>query len=74
MDSWQVAWYDARNQEQRKEFRSYLEAWEFNEQSLKGRGVVTLLTDQVPLSDRTYRSEAAAARQSEGGRRYTRKK
>lgn len=74
MESWQVSWYDARQQEHRREFATYLEAWDFNEQELKGKGEVTLLTDRAPLSDRLYKSEAAAARQMEGPVRRPAKK
>lgn len=75
VESWQVAWRDERDQEQRKEFGTYLEAWDFNEQALKGKGLVTLLTDRELVSERSYRNEAAAARQVEGApRRYAKKK
>ncbi|HWI66556.1 MAG TPA: hypothetical protein VNT75_32405 [Symbiobacteriaceae bacterium] len=69
MESWQVRWYDTRGQELRREFPTFIDAWDFNESSLKGRGEVTLLTDRQLLSERDYRSEAAAARQLEGGPR-----
>ena len=75
MESWLVRWRDSRDQEQQQEYASFLEAWTFNEESLKGKGEVTLLTDRAPISqERAFRSEAAAARQQEGSRRYVRKK
>lgn len=76
MESWLVIWRDGRDQEQRREYSTFLEAWTFNEESLRGKGEVILLTDRAPISEeRAFRSEAAAARQQEGGaRRYVRKK
>lgn len=74
METWRVRWQDSRRQEQQREFATFVEAWDFNEQELKGKGEVTLLTDRELVSERTHRSEAAAARQMEGGRRYVRKK
>lgn len=75
MESWQVAWHDQRDQEQRKEFGTFLEAWDFNEHALKGKGEVTLLTDRALVSERLYKSEAMAARQTERtARRYPKKK
>jgi hypothetical protein len=74
VETWRVCWHDSRGQEQRREFATFVEAWDFNEQELKGRGEVTLLTDRQLASDRSFRNEAAAARQVEGGRRYAKKK
>lgn len=75
MDSWEVAWRDARGEDQRREFETYLDAWTFNEEHLKGRGEVTLLTDRVVDRARPFKNEAAAAREQEGGaRRYPRRK
>lgn len=74
METWRVRWQDGRGQEQRREFAAFVEAWDFNEQELKGRGEVTLLTDRELVSERAHRSEAATARETEGGRRYVRKK
>lgn len=49
MESWLVVWRSERGEEQRREFPAFLEAWIFNEEQLKGRGEVILLTDR-PLS------------------------
>jgi hypothetical protein len=75
VESWLVVWQDQRQEEQRREFPTYMEAWDFNQTTLKGRGVVTLLTDRPLLSDHDFRNEAAAARQLEGkGRSYVPRK
>jgi len=75
VDTWLVLWRDGRDQEQRREYATFLEAWTFNEESLKGRGEVILLTDRPTLTQaRTYRSEAAAAKEMEGGRRFVPRK
>lgn len=74
METWRVRWQDGRRQEQQREFANFVEAWDFNEQELKGKGEVTLLTDRELVSERSHRSEAAAARQVEGARRYVKKK
>jgi hypothetical protein len=70
VESWLVVWED-----QRREFATFLEAWEYNQTAWKGRGVVTLLTDRPLLSDHDFKNEAAAARQVEGkGRSYVPRK
>lgn len=75
MESWEVTWLDAVGETRRQEFRSFMEAWTFNEERLKGRGEVVLLTDRPLVSDRfAARTEAEAARRLEGGRRYARRK
>ncbi|HLN63931.1 MAG TPA: hypothetical protein VK464_20610 [Symbiobacteriaceae bacterium] len=74
MESWLVVWRSERGEEQRREFPAFLEAWIFNEEQLKGRGEVILLTDRPLSRTQPARSEAAAARQTEGGRRWVRKK
>lgn len=74
METWRVRWQDGRGQEQRRDFATFVEAWDFNEQELRARGEVTLLTDRELVSERSHRSEAAAARDVEGGRRFVRKK
>lgn len=75
MDSWAVAWRNPRGEDQRREFATYLEAWTFNEEQLKGCGEVTLLTDRLVDRARPHKNEAAAAREQEGGgRRYPRRK
>jgi hypothetical protein len=69
MESWEVSWTDADGKEHRKEYANYLDAWMFNEQSLKGRGEVRLLTDRLtPSVARAARTEAEAARRLEGPR------
>gem|GEM_PF-3110049 len=75
MDIWEVSWRDAQDRPQRREFPTFDAAWLFNEQELKGKGEVRLLTDR-PLhhQDRPSRNEAENARRQEGGRRYVRKK
>jgi hypothetical protein len=75
MESWEVTWTDTAGETGRREFRSFLEAWTFNEERLKGRGEVVLLTDRPLLSDRfSARTEAEAASRLEGGRRYVRRR
>lgn len=75
VDSWRVSWRDAADAEQSREFQAYLDAWDFNEQTLRGRGEVTLLTDRPLPTQAEFRSEAAAARSLEGGgRRHAKKK
>lgn len=66
MESWLVEWRDQRDQEQRREFATFMEAWDFNESALKGRGGVTMLTDRPLASDSAFKNEAAAARRIEG--------
>lgn len=75
MESWEVSWRNERDQEIRREFATFLEAWTYNETELRGRGEVVLLTDRPLPSDRRHpaRSEAEAARRQEGKRRYVRR-
>lgn len=72
-DLWRVTWIDEQEREQSRTFREYLAAWTFNEEVLKGRGEVTLVTDRPLASDRGRRSEADQARSRESHRRRSRK-
>lgn len=74
MDIWRVTWRDSRGADQSREFPEFLEAWIFVEETLKGKAEVTLVTDRLLTREKSYRSEAAAAQQQEGGRRFVRKK
>lgn len=75
MESWEVRWRGERDQEVRREFATFLEAWTFNESQLRGRGEVVLMTDRPLPSERSRptRSEAETARRQEGNRRFARK-
>lgn len=72
-DLWRVNWIDQEDREQSRTFREYLAAWTFNEEVLKGRGEVTLVTDRPLSKERSGRSEADQARSREGNRRRSRR-
>lgn len=74
VDSWQVTWTDSGGADRSREFGSFLEAWTFNEEFLKGKGEVMLITDRPVGRQAPSGSEAEAARKLEGGRRYARKR
>lgn len=73
MDSWRVTWWDPTGTERFRVFPTYQDAWAFNQESLRGRGEVFLLTDRPLISERTAKSEAEEARQREGVRRRSRR-
>ncbi len=73
-DSWEVSWTDEQGKEHAREFVNYLDAWFFNETSLKGKGAVVLLTDRTLPGDHLARTEAEEARRHEGARRTARKR
>lgn len=73
-DSWEVSWTDEQGKEHAREFVNYLDAWYFNETSLKGKGAVVLLTDRTLPGDHLARTEAEEARRHEGARRTVRKR
>lgn len=74
METWRLFWTDADGAERRREFGTYLEAWGFNEQHLKGKGEVRLVIDRLPAEEGSDRTEAEEARRLEGGRRPARRR
>ncbi|MGE5675916.1 MAG: hypothetical protein ACM3XM_18870 [Mycobacterium leprae] len=74
MESWLVIWRDKNDLEQQREFSTYLEAWRYNTDHLGGKAEVILLTDKAATGTYHARTEAEAARRTEGAPRYRRPK